>query len=70
MVRITHWQTDDYEAVYVNGKKVAHGHSVSIEEAVISILENLGVDFVFSGEYFDEEQMEKIGWEFPDDIWA
>lgn len=53
----------DWEAIYVNGKLMEEGHSLSAEQ----IIGALGYT-VQSNKEYSKKQMDDIGWEFPKDL--
>jgi hypothetical protein len=57
----------DYQALYINGKKIEENHSldpVAVAEAIAKAASNIEV----SSEEVPDEQMETYGWSFPEEI--
>lgn len=55
----------DWEAWYLDGKKIAEGHSVPAFLLVAALRNRLGLEVGEPSELTDQE-VEALGWSFPD----
>jgi hypothetical protein len=63
-------RSDDWVAMYIDGKMVAEGHSISQREVIQAISDHCDVTLTLvpEGRQLSEAWLAANGWEFPEDL--
>ena len=62
-------KTDDWQVLYVDGKKKLEGHSLSTQTVLQLLIEEIGIPDTFLDiSWVEEEKIKKLNYYFDDDL--